>query len=204
MKNWVTASPANFGSAVIVAVLAVTLPFGGWREAEKDALAAPPVGERTTVAPFEVTVERAVHGVDLGGYLTESLVPDERHVVVILTLRNTTDQTLTTTDLRQFVAVRGLTAMDGDPEGEDSGPGWTQLLDVETEPGPLSGLVPGLDYQVALHRTVAAPAAELPEELTVRLSTLTYRQMSIADQYIWTDPAPAAEVVVPLEEVASP
>lgn len=240
VKGWATASPTNFGSAVIVAVLAATLPFGGWREAEEDPLATPDPGETLTVAPFEVTVERAVHGVDLGGYLTEPSTPGARHVVVELTLKNTSDETLSASDVRPLVSVRGLPAAP-DPltEGEDaqggtgdtSGDGasggisddtlddtadgtgtesdeipvgWTDLYDLEAEPGLLTGLVPGLEYEVGLHQIVEVPAGELPEELTIRLSTLTYRQMSITDQYVWTDPVPTAEVVVPLEEAGAP
>lgn len=250
LRDWATASPANFGSAAIVAVLAVSLPFGGWREAEEEPLSTPAPGTKVTAAPFEVTVERAVHGTDLGGFLTEPFTPGARHVVVELTLRNTSDQTLMATDLRQLVSVRGLPepeiaggegdgaadedtaaaleamgfggddgsgdgggadvdgadseATDSEATDGDGAVGWTELYDMEVEPGLLVGLVPGLEYHVGLHQIVELPPGDLPEELTVRLNTLTYRQMSITDEFIWTDPSLTAEVVVPLEEAGTP
>lgn len=234
LRDWATASPANFGSASVVAVLALSLPFGGWREAEADPLTRQEPGTEITAAPFEVTVVRAVHATDLGGYLTEPYTPGARHVVVELILRNTSDETLMLSDVRRALSVQGLPVAEdeeetaarleelgfggegsegvddaGDVETEtDTGTeevvGWTDFYDMEGEPGLLSGVVPGMDYHLGLHEIVEVPAGQLPEEVTVRLSTLTYRQMSITDQFIWTDPVPTAEVVVPLEEAGAP
>lgn len=205
LKDWVTQSPANLGSAVIVAVLVGSLPFGGWKPAERDAVALALPGEKVDAAPFEVTVHEARYAKDFGGELGEDYVEEgsepPTHVILVLTLRNTSDQTLSQLDLRDSIDVSGLP----DPVdygGEPTAPAhrWTsQLLDLEGEPSSFSGVGPGMDYTIALHQRTSAPTADLPETLTVQLMGKTYRQLSVADNYAWADPAAVAQVSVPLK-----
>lgn len=204
LKDWVTQSPTNLGSAVIVAVLVGSLPFGGWKPAERDAVALALPDEKVDAAPFEVTVHEARYAKDFGGELGEDYVEEgsepPTHVILVLTLRNTSDQTLSRLDLRDSIHVSGLP----DPVdygGEPTAPAhrWTtQILDLEGEPASFSGVGPGMDYTIALHQRTAAATGDLPETLTVELMGKTYRQLSVANNYAWADPAPVAQVSVPL------
>lgn len=200
LRTWLTASPANAGTALLVLILLVSLPFGGWRPAAPDVLAQADPGEPVTAAPYELVVERAIYGPELGGELRNEDYLDGQHVLLLLRIRNTSDETLTVLDLRSTIEVRGLPeplSLAGTPQ--DPRTAWASAYDVHDSPIELAGLGPGMDYVIGLHQRTAAPDSALPETLTVQISSQTYRQMSIADEYRWADPVPVATVVVPLD-----
>lgn len=201
LKAWATKKPANAGTALLVVVLIISLPFGGWRPAAQDEIPQVQAGEAVTAAPFEIRILDAVYGEDLGGHLSPEGFHDARHVMVVLSLRNTSDLTLSLLDLRDSLTISGLpepAGAGGGPEDEP-GQGWSTVLDVDGPPQALSGLAPGMDYIVGLHhRTLATDEALSEVELTVSLSAKTYRQQSVSDLYRWMDPTLVATVSVPL------
>lgn len=201
LRAWATKSPKNLGTVALVLILVLSLPFGGWRPAEPDEVPAKPPGVKVVAAPFEVTVERAVYGPDLGGALFEESYNTSQHVLVLVRVRNTSDDTLTSLDLRTSISVSGIPEPAGvSDEPEESRQGWVSMFDASGPPDTLSGLGPGMDYVLGLHQRTLAPDAELDEtELTVTLSGKTYRQLSVADTFGWVDPATTATVTVPLQ-----
>lgn len=208
-RDWVTASPARAGYAVVGLVLLVSWPFGGWEPAEDDPAATTDPGTPVTAAPFTVSVDRAVAGADLGPPfwpLDNGLDPaqaDDRHVVLLLTVRNDSDRTLPVSEVyRGLVEVHGLeepVTTTGQPQEEVSA--WSSVWTGADDPQALAALGPGLEHQLLLHQPVSGP---VPEQLTVDVLARTYRQSTLDDTMLWADPSLRTTVTVPVETLTGP
>lgn len=206
-KEWVTASPANLGSALLVAALVGSLPFGGWRAASGDEVAQVAVGQPVEADPFRITVQEARYGEDLGGALRQNYTEGLQHVIVIVTLHNVSDATLRTSELRDTITIEGLpdpVDLLGDPVEEQHR--WVNEVFemVDDQPDVLAAYGPGMDYTLAFSQRTSATPEEMPETLTVTLDRRTYKQRTISKEFAWQDPAPVAEVTVPLVLVPPP
>ncbi|WP_162803037.1 hypothetical protein [Ornithinimicrobium avium] len=207
-RDWLTASPARVGYAVVAAVLLLTWPFGGWSPAV-EAGARTPVGREVSAAPFTVTVERAVAGVDLGhpfALLDNGINPDQaddQHVLLMLTVRNDSARTLPVREVyADLISVSGSgepVTTTGAPQADVSM--WSSVYAGREQPQLLAGLGPGMDYELVLQQPVSG---EAPEELEVELYSRTSRQSSLEDTMLWADPVLVTTVTVPVEHPAGP
>lgn len=108
-RSWLLASPRHVGYAVVLGALLLTVPFGGLAAAPEEELPVVAAGEPVTFAPWEVTLEKAIWGPDLGGSFGPSLADDGRqHVLILGTLRTApgVTETLSTVELNGSLAVR--------------------------------------------------------------------------------------------------
>lgn len=208
-RDWVTASPARAGYAVVGLVLLASWPFGGWEPAADEPATSTDPGTPVAAAPFTVSVDRAVAGVDLGPPfwpLDNGLDPaqaDDRHVLLFLTVRNDSDRTLPVSEVyRELLAVRGLeepVTSTGQPQEDVSA--WSSVYTDHDEPQSLAALGPGLEHRLVLQQPVSGA---VPEELTVDLYRRTYRQSTLDDTMIWADATLRTTVSVPVETVDAP
>lgn len=198
-QEWILAKPAHVGYVVVIAALLLTVPFGGLAAAPEEELQQVPAGSAATAAPWEITLDRAIYGPELGG----SFVAGElTHVLLMGTLRNTSERTVPIADLEGSLHVSGLPGA-ADPLGTPLEDGAIDmslggLYDLRPTPIPLRALVPGLDYPIGIHLTTTNSGA-LPEAIEVTLSTKTYRQSSLDSSYLWADPVSTAVLRVPTE-----
>lgn len=202
-RTWLLASPRHVGYAVVVAALLLTIPFGGLAAVPEEEVPLVAAGEPVSAAPWELTLEKAVWGPDLGGFFTAT--EGRQHLLVLGTLRTTAgaEATVPTSELGGSVVVRAVDGSDlglGDSFGNPLEDGaFAPLGDVyslEPTPQQLDAVPPGLAYDVALALTATG---EIPEEIEVELSSKTLRLSSLDDTMIWADPAPVARVRVPTE-----
>lgn len=201
-KTWLTASPRNAGYAVIVAALLLTIPFGGLAAApQPDPVSAP--GETIAADPWEITLERVIYGRELGGTWLEPF-DESQHVVVLATVRNTTDTTLLASELDRSLYIRGL------PEGLD-GLGspledgrirpQSSIYTLEPMTGELSALAPGITYEVGI--SLRTMSRTVPDEVQIEVHKKTYRLASIEERMLWTDEELLTVVTLPTERVTS-
>jgi hypothetical protein len=208
-RSWVTTSPARAGYAAVGLVLLVSWPFGGWEPADADPPTSTAPGAEVVAAPFTVSVDRAVAGVDLGPPfwpLDNGVNPDQaddQHLLLLLTVRNDSDRTLPVSEVfRGLVEVRGpaeLVTTTGHPQAGVSA--WSAVYTDHERPQPLAALGPGLEHQLLLHQPVSG---EAPETVSVDLLQRTYRQSSLDDTMLWTDGTLRTTVTVPVETVDAP
>jgi hypothetical protein len=197
VRDWVLASPRHAGYALALLALVVTVPFGGLAAAPADEPARRPAGTPVAAAPWELTLERALWGPELGG----DFGPQDglHHVVLVGTLRSTADSTLPASDLVGSVRVPGLPgAADGFGSPLEDGvlPSGT-LWTLEPATVNLGAVAPGLTYDVGLHLTTTADT--VPAELEVEVYAKTYRQSSLESTMLWTDEERTAVVTVPAQ-----
>lgn len=195
-RAWLLASPRHVGYAVVLAALVLTIPFGGLRAAPQEELGRTPAGQPVAVAPFEITLEEAVHGQNLGGSF--SAVEGRRHLLLRAKVRTTATETVTVSVLANALRMRtpGLATAYGTPLKEDGSLGLLAAYEVEPTPQVVSGISPGLTYDLAIALSLPADAP-VPPTLEVELLTQTWRQSSLESTMIWTDEAPTTVVEVP-------
>ncbi|SOC58421.1 hypothetical protein [Ornithinimicrobium cerasi] len=195
--TWVLARPRNAGYAVVVAALLLTVPFGGLAAAPEDEPDAVAAGTTVRAAPWELTLERAVWGPELGGDLPAA--EGVQQVLVLGTLRSTAGTTLSSSELRGSLRVRDLPGA-ADAFGtplEDGMLPWDSLWTLEPATATLRAVAPGLTYDVGLHLTTTERT--LPDQIEVEVFTKTHRQSSLEDTMLWTDEQRTAVVRVPTE-----
>lgn len=208
-REWLTDSPAHLGYAVVATVLLLTWPFGGWAPAAEPVTTAE-VGQEVSAAPYTLTVERAVAGPDLGypfTLLDSGINPDQvddQHVLLMLSVRNDSGETLPVRDVvSDLLSVSGLAepvTSTGQPQPPVSL--WSTAYETTGEHPQLVGaLGPGLTYRLVLAQPVSGVA---PEELEVEIFSRTYRQSSLEDTMLWADPVLVSTVRVPVERPAEP
>ncbi|WP_122261943.1 hypothetical protein [Ornithinimicrobium cerasi] len=193
--TWVLARPRNAGYAVVVAALLLTVPFGGLAAAPEDEPEAVTAGTTVRAAPWELTLERAVWGPELGGDFLEQ--EGVQHVLVLGTLRSTAGTTLSASELGSSVRIRDLPGA-ADAFGtplEDGLLPWDSLWTLEPATVSLRAVAPGLTYDVGLHLTTTEQT--VPAEIQVELYSKTYRESSLEDTMLWTDERRTAVVTVP-------
>lgn len=200
-RDWILARPRNAGYAVVVAALLLTVPFGGLEAAEQEAIRQVPAGETADAAPWRITLEKAIHGPDLGSGFGP--LEQGEHILILATL-TTTDEVTETTGASVLsgslaVTAEGVELLDGYGSPLREGgqiPLVGTLFTLEPTAQALSGVAPGLSYDVGIHLTTTD---EVPDELRVELSTKTYRQSSVEEAMFWADETPSAVVMVPTE-----
>ena len=199
VKNWLVASPRNMGYAAVGLVLLLTLPFGGLAAMPTEEPPQHGPGETVDFAPWQLTVEKAIWGPDLGPPFFEK--EGHNHVLVLGQLTTTSAETLSTGELRDSLWVRGDGIEVADPFGnvlpDGRFPGALSVHAVDRYARALTAVSPGLTYDVALHLTTTAP--QLPETLELEVATKTYRLSSLDDRMLWTDGTSSATITVPTE-----
>lgn len=196
-RSWLTARPRNAGYAVVLAALALTVPFGGLAAAPEEQAPRTEAGEQVTAAPWEVTWDRAIYGPDLGGLLGDQ---GTTHVLLTGELRTTHTETVTSRDFTSSVLLRtpGLIDDGGIEVEVGTAPLITYLYALEPTPQPLTAISPGLTYAFGMH--LSMPAGQTPpEEIELELQGKTYRLSSLDDSYLWADPVTVTTVSVPTE-----
>lgn len=198
VKKWLVASPRHVGYAAVGLVLLLTLPFGGLAATPEEEAPRHEAGETVDFAPWQLTVEKAIWGPDLGSPFFET--EGRNHVLVLGQLATTASETLGVGELRDSLWVRAEGIELGDPYGNVLPDGqFSGTVSVHTTgrfAQALSAVSPGLTYDVALHLTTPD---EMPETLELELATKTHRLSSLQDTMLWTDPVASATVVVPTE-----
>lgn len=196
-RSWLTAKPRNAGYAVVLAALALTIPFGGLTAAPQEEAPATEAGEQVAIAPWEVTWDRAIYGPDLGGIMGDHGVT---HVLLTGELRSTHTETITTRDFTSSVLLRTPGLMDDTGQEVEVGtaPNITSLYVVEPTPQPLTAISPGLTYGFGMHLTMPA-GQDPPEQIELELQGKTHRQSMLDDTFLWTDPVTVSTVSVPTQ-----
>lgn len=187
--------------ALLATVVVIGL-FGGWRRAERTGAEVATIRPDETVStlPFAITPKRAE-------WTTSSRVPyytkeGERLIVVVLELETMADFPVHTSTLGNELITDIPTA-----EGTEFLPGFFKRKNIRTyrtidnhDPGTLS---PGLRHEIGYGFTQPL-TAPLPDEVTVLLPSLTWREHNGGLGYNWFDPTVAARVVLPIERMAEP
>ena len=196
-RSWLTARPRNAGYAGVLAALALTVPFGGLAAAPQEQTPRTPAGEQVAIAPWEVTWDRAIYGPDLGGVMGEE---GAMHMLITGQLRTTHTETVPSRDLTSSVLMRtpGLIDDTGREVEVGAAPHITYLYVLEPTPQPLTAISPGLTYGFGMHLTMPAGQSP-PEQIELELQGKTYRQSSLDDSYLWTDPVTVTTVSVPTQ-----
>lgn len=193
------ARPTHVGYAVVLAALALTIPFGGLAASPEEELSAQPPGTTVSAAPWEITLDRAIYGTDLGG----TFYDDEQHTHVLLlgTLRTTATSTVPVADLEATLQVSGLPGLTngfGEPVEDGVVPMGGNVYDLRPTPQAVQAIAPGLESPVAIHLTTTE-RGELPDELELSFWSKTYRESSLDSSYLWTDEVETARMTLPLE-----
>lgn len=210
--GWLLKDPVRLLAAAGALLLIMTAPFGGWRTAEPEQARVLQVGEQGTFAPFELTVHSAGVTRSQPGFVLSPLRLREKgapgdglYVVVLATVRTTSDLTVTgvtaptITDLL-WPADLPRPVENGAPADPDRP--LSAVVYNRADFSQLSGVGPGLTYEVAFVYATASPVAELPETLTFTVQQHTYR----ADTFdrsttAWLSPETVAEIELPLGPV---
>lgn len=193
--SWLTARPRNAGYAVVLAALALTIPFGGLAAAPQEEAPRTEAGTQVEIAPWEVTWDRAIYGPDLGGVMGDQGVT---HVLLTGQLRTTHTQTVPSRDFTDSVLLRtpGLLDDTGAEVEVGGAPSITYLYVVQPTPQPLTAISPGLTYDFGMHLRMPA-GARPPEEIELELLGRTHRQSTLDDSLLWADPVTVTTVGVP-------
>lgn len=196
-RSWLTARPRNAGYAVVLAALALTVPFGGLAAAPQEDAPHTEAGEQVSMAPWEVTWDTAIYGPELGGVMGDQ---GTTHVLITGQLRTTHTETVPGRDFTTSVLLRtpGLIDDTGEEVELGTAPHIAYLYVVEPTPQPLTAISPGLTYDFGMHLTMAAGQTP-PEEIELELQAKTHRQSSLDDGYLWTDPVTVTTVSVPTQ-----
>lgn len=174
---------------VTVAVLVSGL-FGGLRRAPAPQAPVLQAGAAASVGPFELTVERVRWIDDLG---EGAPTPTGRFLAVVATVRNTSDGSVVVGTLQEVLEPRDVdglfTAVGSEQPAQDPADVKEEVL-VIADGSRLTTLVPDLEYEVVVlydQSLLLAP----PTELGLQTFDLTYRQSSLDEQMLWTDPVDA-------------
>ncbi|RYI99982.1 MAG: hypothetical protein EON52_24650 [Actinomycetales bacterium] len=103
----------SFKQLLLVAVAAVILAsglFGGLERAETTEIEALKVGRAVDTGPFDLTVERGRHTTEIESSAFPS-APPARSVVVVATVRNRSDRSVSAATLRDSVRLSGVAGL---------------------------------------------------------------------------------------------
>jgi hypothetical protein len=169
-----------------VAALAVSGLFGGLNDVHRPELPTVEVKAADRGSPWNVTVLRARLISDLSPL--KPATAGNHWLGVVATVEVTADESRT--DLADVLRLSGVAGLTSDEPAHV-----VQMRDA-TEPVQLN---PGMPEDLAF---VWEQAAGTPKaaEVTLQIYGKTYRLDSIGDKMAWLDPAPRAQVVVPLED----
>ncbi len=202
--RWLSADPTRFLWLAGAVILLLAAPFGGWQQAVPDERQIV-AGQEVTTGPFVVTFHRAGYAAELGDRLTAMEQGGRTYVVVLATLRSTDTRPVwgTAVDalLRPTTLPEPLDYLENPHDLSD--PDDTVDADVRSllDQSGLTGVAPGLTYEVAfVYRTAAA---ELPDTLELTVQDYEFRASSFErmteNWYDRYQQPPVGRISLPLE-----
>lgn len=186
----------------LLAVVVVIGVLGGWRRADRAGADVPTIqpGETVSGLPFAITPKRAE-------WTTSTEEPfftkeGERLIVLVLEL-----ETMADFPVHAHVLSGELITDIQSAEGTEFLPGFfrrTARLTYRTiDQQTAAAVSPALPQEIGF--VFAQPTATpLPDEVTVLLPTLTWREHSGGIGHNWFDPAVTAQVTLPVERMTEP
>ncbi|RYJ05246.1 MAG: hypothetical protein EON52_12555 [Actinomycetales bacterium] len=193
----------SFKQLLLVAAAAVILAsglFGGLERAETAEIEALEVGRTVDTGPFDLSIERGRTTTELEPSSFSS-APPSRSVVLVASVRNLSDHSVSAATLQDSVGLSGVAGLldDGRPakKGADVRPRVLVLADGSA----LSTVVPGLTYEVALVWDQAADSAP-PSSVGVEIRSHTARKSTLDGQQGWFDPTAVRRGSVAVKEAS--
>lgn len=191
-------TPTNIIFGVIALVLLLVGALGGWghvREADRELTAVAP-GEQTSLAtPWRITITRSWRTDELDGLLTKK--KGTRYLIVVGRVANEHNEPVPGVLLRKAmqIDVPGCRT-DGLPLGQDACHPHQLLRDDTLS---MADLQPGMElpFFAVFEQDSASPA---PNQISVQLSSQTWRASSLDGGMDWRDLTPVATVTVPTKE----
>ncbi|KQY59230.1 hypothetical protein ASD11_06520 [Aeromicrobium sp. Root495] len=193
----------SFKQLLLVAVAAVILAsglFGGLERAETTEIEALKVGRAVDTGPFDLTVERGRHTTEIESSAFPS-APPARSVVVVATVRNRSDRSVSAATLRDSVRLSGVAGLLDDGRRAKKGADVRPQVLLPADGSALSTVVPGVTYEVAFVWDQAVDS-EPPSSVGVEIRSHTRRKSTIDGQQGWFDPTAVRRGSVAVEEVS--
>lgn len=185
----------QWGVGVLALALAASAAFGGLDEAVAEQQTVLP-GEPASAEPFELTVTRAVHAVELTEVTGAS--SHGRFLLVFAELVNTDDEPIPADVLVDTVRLLDVDGLAHDlGEATDSADVPPQVLNA-TDSTPLGVVGPQMSYSVAFLWD-QSDAVAVPEELTIELYSHQWRRSSLDNRWGWVEPTALATARMPVE-----
>lgn len=200
--RWRIVTPLRIILVGLLAAVVVIGVLGGWRRDERSRADTPTIqpGETISGLPFAITPKRAE-------WTTSTEEPfftqeGERLIVLVLELETMADFPVHANTLSDELITDIRSS-----EGTEFLPGFFKrtarsayrTIDLRTS----AALPPELPQEIGFVFTQPT-STPLPEEVTVLLPNLTWREHSGGIGYSWFDPVVRAQVTLPLERMADP
>jgi hypothetical protein len=189
----------HLGVGVAIIVLGATAAFGGLEAAAgTDRLPPVRIGEKTLVAPYDITIKKVVWVDEL-----PDVYPSQRGnrwLAITATVRNTHDVSLYgAVELAQAVTLSDVDGLVRTPDrGTDRVRSSYQKQIMDNS--DLTPVQPGIDYAMVFLFEQKATAAP-PEQVSVALVGHTWREDSIDKSEKWLDPTVVATSTLPMVEL---
>jgi hypothetical protein len=198
VTRWLSASPATrVGGPVAALLLGVSGLFGGLdRVPLTERVDEVKPGTEVTVAPFALTLERAVV-VDQIEDVVSPNTPGNHLMVILLDAENLSNDSLGSHLLSPVSRAksylnRNLVVLD-----DRLNPDAPSVYDADSNVA-ISLLSPGLTYHLAVVWEFGGP---VPQRLPLGLARLTLRGETISpDVLAWQDPEEAATITLPVQD----
>lgn len=175
--------------ALLVLAALVVGALGGWARTTPEGLRAADPGERVDATPFQIRLDRAEAAYEVSGDLADE---GRAFVVVEGTLTLDTEESVGRSVVGEAFAadLRSTYNLFGSLEDE----GAPTSVQVTEDGSDLSGLGPGLTYDVLLVWEI--DAAAVPATTTVTLREHTWRPSFLDGIPGWFDPEPVVRVAL--------
>lgn len=193
-------TPQRLAVGGAAGVMAVAGALGGFEAVSTatDELPVVEVAEVATAAPFEITVNGVRYGETLGTVAPEK--DGVRYLFVVADVTNTAERPVYSgTTLNSQVRIDADGLLPNPASLNKDNPASYRTLDQLG----LAWLQPGVTVPTVFifEQDAAEP---LPEEVTVTLSSSTWRASLMDGSFDWRDAAPAVEIVAPVKELGAP
>ncbi|HEY8472037.1 MAG TPA: hypothetical protein VIL37_05310 [Natronosporangium sp.] len=195
LRRWLLI--ASVSLCLLVATAAVVGLAGGFDPVPPPEPPMVAVDERNEGEPWTVTVDGAV----LAGNLEPAVLQEDGYWLAVIAEVEITDVE-SRRDAYEILCVRDVVGLARQHDEPSEGcPGAVEADDIRLvrDGSAVTTLHPGLPERVAYLWELAADA-EPPAEVRVEIVGETYREDSLTGRMEWLDPAPRAQLLVPVED----